>query len=119
MNERLVIESDYSILYGLHERAYPHRMRDKRQKGFFDYKNHRPWAENLQIVMQLGLTMAGCIIFCFFLGWFLDRWLGTGGVFVSLFILLGVLGGANVVYRQIMEIIESDKQKQDPKDPPS
>lgn len=69
--------------------------------------------------MQLGLTMAGCIIFCFFLGWFLDRWLGTGGVFVSLFILLGVLGGANVVYRQIMEIIESDKQKQDPKDPPS
>ena len=34
----------------------------------FDYKKNRPWAENLTIVMQIGLTMAGCIAFCFFIG---------------------------------------------------
>jgi len=71
---------------------------------FFDYKKNSAWTENLTIVMQLGLTMAGCITFCFFIGLYLDRWLGIKGIFVTIFILLGVAGGANVAYRQIMEI---------------
>jgi ATP synthase protein I len=70
-----------------------------------DYKKHRAWAENLSIIMQIGLTMAGCIGFCFFIGLTLDRWFGIRGLFTVVFILLGVAGGANVVYRQIMEII--------------
>jgi F0F1-type ATP synthase assembly protein I len=76
----------------------------------FDYKKNRPWAENLTIVMQIGLTMAGCVAFCFFIGLKLDQWLGTKGVFITVFIILGVIGGANVVYRQVMEIIR-DKEK--------
>lgn len=60
--------------------------------------------ENLSIIMQIGLTMAGCIVFCFFIGRLIDRWLGTRGIFITIFIVLGVVGGANVVYRQIMEI---------------
>ncbi len=72
----------------------------------FDYKKNRAWAEGLQIVMQLGLTMAGCIGFCFFLGYYLDKWLGTRGIFITIFIILGVIGGATVAYRQIMEIVE-------------
>ena len=74
-----------------------------------EYKKHRAWAENLSIVMQIGLTMAGCIGFCFFIGLMLDRWLGFPGLFTVVFILLGIAGGANVVYRQIMEIIEPKK----------
>lgn len=76
----------------------------------FNYKKNRPWAENLTIVMQLGLTMVGCIAFCFFIGLKLDQWLGTKGIFVAIFTLLGVIGGAVVAYRQIMEIIQ-DKGK--------
>ena len=79
----------------------------------FDYKKNRAWTENLSIVMQLGLTMAGCIGFCFFIGLKLDHWLETKGVFVSIFTVLGVIGGGNVAYRQILEVIqdkESDKQ---------
>jgi F0F1-type ATP synthase assembly protein I len=76
----------------------------------FDYKKNRPWAENLTIVMQLGLTMAGCIAFCFFIGLKFDQWLGTKGVFITIFTILGVVGGANVVYRQVMDIIR-DKEK--------
>lgn len=78
---------------------------------FFDYKKNRAWAESLQIVMQLGLTMAGCIGFCLFVGLYLDKWLGTKGVFVTIFIVLGVIGGATVAYRQIMEIIEKKDNK--------
>lgn len=82
-----------------------------RKRKIFDYKRDRPWAENLYIVTQLGLTMAGCIAFCFFVGLYLDRWLGTKGIFITIFIILGVIGGANVVYRQILEII--DQQEND------
>ena len=81
-----------------------------RKKKIFDYKQERPWVENLYVVTQLGLTMAGCIAFCFFVGLYLDRWLGTRGVFITIFILLGVIGGANVVYRQILDITQ---QKED------
>ena len=80
-----------------------------KKRKIFDYKRDRPWVENLYIVTQLGLTMAGCIAFCFFVGLYLDRWLGTKGVFITIFIILGVIGGANVVYRQILEIIEQDE----------
>lgn len=75
-----------------------------RKKKIFDYNKERAWTENLYIVTQLGLTMAGCITFCFFIGLYLDRWLGTKGVFITIFIILGVIGGANVVYRQILDV---------------
>lgn len=81
-------------------------------KVFFNYKKNRVWAENLSIIMQLGLTMAGCIGFCFFIGLYLDKWLGTKGVFITIFIILGVIGGGITVYRQILEIIEeANKEK--------
>ena len=72
----------------------------------FNYKKNRPWAENLTIVMQIGLNMDGCIVFCFFVGLYLDKWLGTKGIFVSIFTILGVIGGGVTVYRQILEVIE-------------
>ncbi len=83
-------------------------------RKIFDYKKNRAWTENLSIVMQLGLTMAGCILFCFFIGWTIDKWAGTRGIFITIFIILGVIGGANVVYRQILEITEEKEE-----DPPS
>jgi len=72
----------------------------------FNYKKNRAWAENLTIVMQIGLTMAGCIVFCFFVGLYLDKWIGARGIFVTIFTILGVIGGGVTVYRQILEVIE-------------
>ena len=80
-------------------------------KKFFNFKENRPWAQNLQIVMQIGLTMAGSIIFCMFIGRVLDGWLGTGGIFTIIFILFGIVGGGVVVHRQIMEVLEQDKKE--------
>jgi ATP synthase protein I len=73
---------------------------------FLNYKKNRAWAENLTIVMQIGLTMAGCIVFCFFVGLYLDKWAGTRGIFVTIFTVLGVIGGGVTVYRQIMEVVQ-------------
>ena len=83
---------------------------------FFDYKKNRAWVENLSIVMQIGLTMAGCIVFCFFVGLYLDKWLETRGIFVTVFTILGVIGGGVTVYRQIMEIIESKPEDGEDRD---
>lgn len=77
----------------------------------FDYRKNRPWTENLSIVMQIGLTMAGCICFCFFVGLYLDRWLHTRGVLTVIFTILGVAGGANVVYRQVLKTLNSGKDE--------
>ena len=79
----------------------------------FNYKKNRPWAENLTIVMQIGLTMAGCIVFCFFVGLYLDKWLKTRGIFVTIFTILGVIGGGVTVYRQIMEVVEDKNGDRD------
>ncbi|MEW5910494.1 MAG: AtpZ/AtpI family protein [Thermodesulfobacteriota bacterium] len=75
----------------------------------FGYNRNRAWLENLSIVMQIGLTMAGCILFCFFLGRYIDKWVGTRGVFVTVFIIFGIVGGAGTTYRQILEITEGKK----------
>ncbi len=87
-----------------------------KKKRFFNYKKNSELAENLTIVMQLGLTMAGCIIFCFFIGLYLDRWLGTKGIFVTVFIILGVIGGANTAYRQVLKLTETGKDKEPDKE---
>ena len=84
---------------------------------WFDYKKNRSWAENLSIVMQIGLTMAGCIVFCFFVGRFIDQLLGTKGIFITIFTVLGVIGGANVTFRQIMEITSPKSPPTDPERP--
>ena len=55
--------------------------------------------------------MAGCILFCFAIGYFLDKWLGTKGLFITIFILLGIVGGGVTVYRQINEVLDLKDNK--------
>ena len=62
--------------------------------------------EDIILVSQLGLTMAGCILFCFMVGYFLDKWLNTKGLFITIFIILGIIGGGVTVYRQIAQVID-------------
>lgn len=55
--------------------------------------------------------MAGSILFCFAIGYFLDKWLGTRGLFITLFIILGIIGGGMTVYKQIDEILDLSSKK--------
>jgi ATP synthase protein I len=61
--------------------------------------------------MQVGLTMAGSILFCLVIGYYIDKWLNTKPIFIIVFILLGIAGGGFTVYRQIMEATEQDGKK--------
>jgi ATP synthase protein I len=72
--------------------------------------------DHLALVMQVGLTFAGSLLFCFAIGYWLDRWLGTKGLFITIFIILGIAGGGYTVYRQIMEIGMEEKPGAKPKD---
>ena len=76
----------------------------------FNYKKNRPWIENFSIITKFGMTMVGCIFFCFFIGRYLDEFLGTRGIFVAIFTVLGVIGGGIVVYRQILEVTENKEE---------
>jgi len=80
------------------------------------FRTSRIWSEHLSFIMQIGLTMVGCIVFCFFLGRYLDRILGFRGIFVSTFTVFGVVGGAYTTYRQILEMTERDKRMRPPFD---
>jgi ATP synthase protein I len=64
----------------------------------------------MALVTQLGLTMAGSILFCFAIGYYLDKWLHTKGLFITIFILLGIAGGGYTAYRQIMESFQNDER---------
>jgi ATP synthase protein I len=74
-----------------------------------DKNNYKLLVEQMALVTQIGLTMAGSILLCFAIGYFLDKWLGTRGIFLIIFILLGIAGGGWTVYRQIMQIEEKAK----------
>ena len=78
----------------------------------FDFKKHGKWVDDVALVTQVGLTMAGSILFCFAIGYYLDKWLNTKGLFITIFILLGIAGGGYTVYRQIMETTERDEDKE-------
>ena len=82
----------------------------------FDFKKHLEWTDSLVLVSQLGLTMAGSILFCFYIGLQLDKWLGTRGVFLVLFTLLGIAGGGATAYRRIMDITRREPDGRDASD---
>lgn len=79
-------------------------------------KDAQKIGEQLILVSQLGLTMVGSIGLCFAVGYYLDKWLGTKGVFLTVFILLGIVGGGYTVYRQIKELEAGDTQETSEKD---
>ena len=87
----------------------------EKRKRIFDFRQNRTWSEGLTVVMQLGLNMAMSIILFFFMGYYLDKWLNTKGIFTTLFILLGIVGGGYTTYRQIMEIMEGKEKSRDDK----
>ncbi len=72
-------------------------------KGLFDFDKNRKWIEDLALVSQVGLTVIGSVLFCLFLGYYLDKWLGFKAIFKILFILLGIIGGGYAAFRQIQE----------------
>jgi ATP synthase protein I len=80
---------------------------------FFNFKEDKAWIEDLALVSQVGLTMAGAILLCFTIGYYLDKWLGTRGLFITVFILLGIAGGGYTAYRQIAVVTKAGRKRKE------
>ncbi|OPX35302.1 MAG: hypothetical protein B1H12_09125 [Desulfobacteraceae bacterium 4484_190.2] len=78
---------------------------------FINLKKDKRWLDDIAIVTQVGLTMAGSILFCLAIGLLLDKWLGFRGLFSIIFILLGIVGGGVTVYRQIGNVVNIKSKK--------
>ena len=62
--------------------------------------------KNLSLLSYIGIMMILPILAAVYLGNLLDGKLGTGHVFMILFIVLGVLSGFRNVYRIVMRDIK-------------
>ena len=55
------------------------------------------------LVTQVGLTIVFSVLVSLFIGLFLDRFFKTKGVFLVVFVVMGVAGGFYNVYKQILK----------------
>lgn len=55
-------------------------------------KNYK-YLEGVALISQVGLNILVPILLCTYIGNRLDEWLGTRGIFLTIFILLGVGAG--------------------------
>ena len=79
-----------------------------RRSIFRSSKNDARILEDLAVVTQIGFTMAGCIGFCFWVGYHVDGWLGAHGIVLTVSIILGIVGGGWTVYRQIQDVYRGE-----------
>ena len=69
-----------------------------------DTKSRNEALRGLAKISQIGLTMVSCVVVGVFLGYMLDRWLGTEPWLLLVLLLLGIAAGFKSVYRLIKEI---------------
>jgi len=55
------------------------------------------------LVTQVGLTIVFSVLIGLFIGIFLDRAFKTKGIFLVIFVIMGVIGGFYNVYKQILK----------------
>jgi F0F1-type ATP synthase assembly protein I len=70
-------------------------------KGRLDPKDLKELTEHLGLVTHVGLTMVAAVGIGFALGYYLDRWSGTRGIWKAVCIPLGALSGFWAVYKTI------------------
>lgn len=74
-------------------------------------KGYKEALKGLALISQLGISMVTPILLGLFIGQFLDKKLGTTGVFAIIFMLLGVGGG----FVNLFKITGTKKDKEEDK----
>lgn len=73
-------------------------------------KEKRRAVKALTMVTQFGINMLVPIAICSFVGWQIDKWLGTSFVVVILF-FIGALAGFTNILRMARDIYKDDGNK--------
>ncbi len=98
------------------------RLREARgkpdQTGLATGPNKVTPGSALGLAMRVGVELVSALAIGVFIGWLLDRWLGTGPWLMLVFILLGGAAGILNVYRMARGFgyAAGYKQDQDPGD---
>lgn len=71
-------------------------------------KGYKEALKGLALISQLGISMITPILLGLFIGQFLDKKLGTTGVFAIIFMLLGVGGG----FMSLFKITSTKKEEE-------
>lgn len=73
------------------------------------------WAEELKdisryltLVTQIGLRVVSSMPIGLGAGYYLDKWLDSGGLLLAVGIIVGVAGGFLSVYRLVMEQVKKE-----------
>jgi F0F1-type ATP synthase assembly protein I len=70
----------------------------------YDYIKH------LALISQIGLLMAIPIFLCLFIGLWLDEKFGTNGIFLIIFLLLGVFAAFRNLFVTVLSKIDGEKK---------
>lgn len=84
---------------------------NKHNKRLINFKGSGELMKNVTIIMRFGLIMVISIGIFFYIGLYVDKWLGTKGIFTVILTIFGVIGGARTIYHQIMELTEKGKDE--------
>lgn len=74
-------------------------------------KNYKESLKGLALISQIGISMITPILLGLFIGQFIDKKVGTEGIFAILFILLGVGGGFMNLFKITNTSKKEDKNK--------
>ena len=70
---------------------------------------------NLQLVTELGLTIAAPVIIAVLIGTYLDRKLLQPGIFTFIFLIFGLCGGFLGAYRLIKKVAHLENKDEETK----
>jgi len=63
----------------------------------------------MSLITSLGFSMVGCVGLGIFLGWVLDRWLGTSPWLILVFTFLGAVAAFKTMYEMCKRTISGDE----------
>ena len=69
--------------------------------------------KNLALVSQIGFTIITPILLGVYIGTKLDKWLKPSAVFLTIFIVMGVISGFLNAYKIIAKLNLDEKKKDD------
>jgi ATP synthase protein I len=73
--------------------------------------NHIKIFKNLSLLTHIGIMMVLPILASVYFGNLLDKKIGTGNIFLVIFVILGVGVGFQNVYKVVMKDIEKKKKE--------
>jgi ATP synthase protein I len=72
--------------------------------------------ESIASASVVGLNLVSATFVGLFIGWWLDKWLGTGPWLLLTFLILGIVAGFRNVMVEVRKIQKADAQDQDDHD---